>query len=128
MLLLILHLCPNLSLSLPSPSDNSDLRQQLSALSVGQKLKLTVDAAKDSGATFKSDDLAGATILATKHHVMGMYLTRSIKICIENSEMFHSSMMITTVFATANQCVCHTSRDEINNHIFCWLQCFQVLT
>lgn len=58
-------------------SDNSDLRQQLAALSVGQKLKLTVDTVKDSGAIFKSDDLVGATILATKHHVMGMYLTRS---------------------------------------------------
>ncbi|XP_051239912.1 protein RRP5 homolog isoform X1 [Dicentrarchus labrax] len=60
--------------------DNSDLRQQLSALSVGQKLKLTVDAAKDSGATFKSDDLAGATILATKHHVMGVNLTPGQKV------------------------------------------------
>uniref|UniRef100_A0A8C9Y0K1 Protein RRP5 homolog n=1 Tax=Sander lucioperca TaxID=283035 RepID=A0A8C9Y0K1_SANLU len=54
---------------------NSDLRQQLAALSIGQKLKLTVDTAKDCAATFKSDDLAGATILATKHHVMGVNLT-----------------------------------------------------
>ncbi|XP_029285082.1 protein RRP5 homolog isoform X2 [Cottoperca gobio] len=56
--------------------ENSDLRQQLAALSVGQKLKLTVDtSAKDSGATFKSDDLSGATIRATKHQVMGVSLT-----------------------------------------------------
>ncbi|XP_031144955.1 protein RRP5 homolog isoform X2 [Sander lucioperca] len=55
--------------------ENSDLRQQLAALSIGQKLKLTVDTAKDCAATFKSDDLAGATILATKHHVMGVNLT-----------------------------------------------------
>lgn len=68
----------NLSLSLSLLSDDSDLRQQLSALSVGEKLKLTVDSAKDSGAIFKSDDLVGATILATKHHVMGMYLTRDM--------------------------------------------------
>ncbi|XP_018520155.1 protein RRP5 homolog isoform X2 [Lates calcarifer] len=54
--------------------DNSDLRQQLAALFVGQKLKLTVDTVEDSGATFKSDDLAGATILASKHHVMGVNL------------------------------------------------------
>ncbi|XP_068581648.1 protein RRP5 homolog isoform X2 [Cebidichthys violaceus] len=59
--------------------ENSDLRQQLAALTVGQKLKLTVDTAKDSGATFKSDDLAGATITATKHHVMGVNLTSGQK-------------------------------------------------
>lgn len=63
------------NLSLSELSDNSDLRQQLAALSVAQKLKLTVDTTKDSGATFKSDDLVGATILATKHHVMGMYIS-----------------------------------------------------
>lgn len=63
----------NVSLCLSLLSEDSDLRQQLAALCVGQKLKLTVDTVKDSGATFKSDDLAGATIQATKHHVMGMY-------------------------------------------------------
>lgn len=68
----------NLSICLPLLSDNSDLRQQLAALFVGQKLKLTVDTVEDSGATFKSDDLAGATILASKHHVMGMFLTRNM--------------------------------------------------
>ncbi|KAM9856432.1 protein RRP5 homolog [Aulostomus maculatus] len=60
--------------------DNVDLRQQLAALTVGQKLKLTVDTAEDSGATFKSDDLVGATILATKHHVMGTNLTSGQKV------------------------------------------------
>ncbi|XP_076584082.1 protein RRP5 homolog isoform X2 [Chaetodon auriga] len=60
--------------------DNSDLRQQLAALSVGQKLKLTVDTVMDSGATFKSDDLAGASIQATKHHVMGVNLTPGQKV------------------------------------------------
>ncbi|XP_044047429.1 protein RRP5 homolog isoform X2 [Siniperca chuatsi] len=60
--------------------DDSDLRQQLAALSVGQKLKLTVDTAKDSGATFKSDDLGSATILATKYHVMGVNLTPGQKV------------------------------------------------
>lgn len=53
--------------------DNSELQQQLAALSVGQKLKLTVDTVNDTGATFKSDALIGATILANKHHMMGMY-------------------------------------------------------
>ncbi|XP_034095029.1 protein RRP5 homolog [Gymnodraco acuticeps] len=56
--------------------ENSDLHQQLAALAVGEKLKLTVDtSSKDSGATFKSDDLTHATILATKHHVMGANLS-----------------------------------------------------
>ncbi|KAM7418676.1 hypothetical protein PAMA_016009 [Pampus argenteus] len=59
--------------------DNGDLRQQLAALSVGQKLKLTVDTA-DDGAIFKSDDLVGATIMATKHHVMGVSLTPGQKV------------------------------------------------
>ena len=54
-------------------SDSSELRQQLAALSVGQKLKLTVDSVKDSGATFKSDDLVGASVLANKYHMMGTY-------------------------------------------------------
>ncbi|XP_071359529.1 protein RRP5 homolog isoform X2 [Trachinotus anak] len=59
---------------------NSDLRQQLAALSVGQKLKLTTDTVKDTGATFTSDDLAGATILGSKHHVMGVNLTPGQKV------------------------------------------------
>ncbi|KAF7663388.1 hypothetical protein LDENG_00211330 [Lucifuga dentata] len=60
--------------------DNSDLYQQLAALSVGQKLKLTVDTVMDSGATFKSDDLVGASITATKHQVMGVNLTSGQKV------------------------------------------------
>uniref|UniRef100_UPI0037E730AC protein RRP5 homolog n=1 Tax=Semicossyphus pulcher TaxID=241346 RepID=UPI0037E730AC len=60
--------------------DNSDLRQQLAALSVGEKLKLTVDNVKDTDATFKSGDLVGATITATKHHVMGVTLTPGQKV------------------------------------------------
>uniref|UniRef100_A0AAQ4Q1H9 Protein RRP5 homolog n=1 Tax=Gasterosteus aculeatus aculeatus TaxID=481459 RepID=A0AAQ4Q1H9_GASAC len=43
---------------------DSDLRQQLAALIVGQKLKLTVDTV-DSGARFKSDNLAGNCVLAS---------------------------------------------------------------
>lgn len=54
------------------PSDDSELRQQLAALSVGQRLKLTVNAEIGNGATFVSDELQGATIQASKHHVMGM--------------------------------------------------------
>ncbi|XP_068178536.1 protein RRP5 homolog isoform X2 [Antennarius striatus] len=60
--------------------DNSDLRQQLAELSVGQKLKLTVTTETGNGATFKSDDLSGATILATKHHVTGLDLVPGQKV------------------------------------------------
>ncbi|CAK6962864.1 protein RRP5 homolog [Scomber scombrus] len=60
--------------------DNSELHQQLAALSIGQKLKLTVDTVKESGAIFKSDDLVGASIMATKHHVMGVSLTSGQKV------------------------------------------------
>ncbi|MEQ2212516.1 hypothetical protein XENOCAPTIV_000763, partial [Xenoophorus captivus] len=49
--------------------DDSELRQQLAALSVGQKLKLMVDSVVENGAKFKSDDLPGAAILANKHHM-----------------------------------------------------------
>ncbi|XP_056228146.1 protein RRP5 homolog isoform X2 [Seriola aureovittata] len=59
--------------------DNSDLRQQLAALSVGQKLKLTTDTVSDNGATFTSDDLVGVSILASKNHVMGVNLTSGQK-------------------------------------------------
>ncbi|XP_037329147.2 protein RRP5 homolog [Pungitius pungitius] len=59
--------------------ENSDLLQQLASLIVGQKLKLTVDTV-DSGARFKSDDLVGATITATKDQVMGVELTLGQKV------------------------------------------------
>lgn len=55
-----------------SLSGASELHQQLAGLSVGQRLKLTVNAMADNGATFVSDNLPGATIQATKHHLMGM--------------------------------------------------------
>ncbi|XP_068445534.1 protein RRP5 homolog isoform X2 [Clinocottus analis] len=63
--------------------ENRDLCQQLAALTVGQKLKLTVDTVTDGcGATFKSDDLAGVTIMATRHHVMGVNLTSGQKVTV----------------------------------------------
>ncbi|TMS23923.1 Protein RRP5-like protein [Larimichthys crocea] len=74
--------------------DNSDLRQQLAALSVGEKLKLTVDTVTDSGAIFTSDDLAGATIQATKHHVMGSKLTPGQKV---TAAILHIDIMSTCI-------------------------------
>ncbi|XP_042340555.1 protein RRP5 homolog isoform X2 [Plectropomus leopardus] len=74
--------------------DDSGLRQQLAALCVGQKLKLTVDTVKDSGATFKSDDLAAATIQATKHHVIGFNLTPGQQV---TAVVLHVDIMLTCV-------------------------------
>ncbi|XP_070830544.1 protein RRP5 homolog isoform X2 [Chaetodon trifascialis] len=74
--------------------DNSDLRQQLAALSVGQKLKLTVDTVMDSGAIFKSDDLVGASIQATKHHVMGVNVTPGQKV---TAAILHIDILSTCV-------------------------------
>lgn len=59
---------------LTSALNKGDLHQQLHALSLGQKLKLTVDTVDDSGAVFKSDDMTGATIVASKDHVTGRSL------------------------------------------------------
>ncbi|XP_068606968.1 protein RRP5 homolog [Brachionichthys hirsutus] len=60
--------------------DNGDLRRQLAELSVGQKLKLTVSTETGNSATFKSDDLSGATIRATKRHVTGSNLMPGQKV------------------------------------------------
>ncbi|KAK0155877.1 Protein RRP5 [Merluccius polli] len=59
--------------------ENSGVHQQLLALTVGQKLTLTVDVLED-GATFKSDKLMGVTIAASKHHVIGVTLTMGQKV------------------------------------------------
>ncbi|XP_029949686.1 protein RRP5 homolog isoform X2 [Salarias fasciatus] len=60
--------------------DEDDLRRALAALCVAQRLKLTVDGVKDDGATFKSDDLGGATIQASKHGMTGVNLTEGQKV------------------------------------------------
>ncbi|XP_061625770.1 protein RRP5 homolog isoform X1 [Phyllopteryx taeniolatus] len=61
--------------------DTRDLYQQLAALSVGQRLKLVVDTVKNGdGTNFKSDELVGATIQATKYHVIGFQLTPGQKV------------------------------------------------
>ncbi|KAG8015141.1 Protein RRP5-like protein [Nibea albiflora] len=74
--------------------DNSDLRQQLAALSVGEKLKMTVDTVTESGAIFKSDDLVGATIQATKHHIFGSKLTPGQKV---TAAILHIDIMSTCI-------------------------------
>lgn len=63
-----------------SLSGDSELHQQLAGLSVGQRLKLTVNTVADNSSTFVSDDLHGATIQATKHHVTGMLCTLTVTI------------------------------------------------
>uniref|UniRef100_A0A3B3XK79 S1 motif domain-containing protein n=1 Tax=Poecilia mexicana TaxID=48701 RepID=A0A3B3XK79_9TELE len=52
----------------------------LAALTVGQKLKLTVDSATQDGAKFKSDNLPGADVVASKRHVAGVSLTPGQKV------------------------------------------------
>nr|XP_057914269.1 protein RRP5 homolog isoform X2 [Doryrhamphus excisus] len=74
--------------------DTTDLRQQLAALSIGQRLKLVVDTEVDDGAVFKSDDLPGATILATKHHVTGFQLSPGQKV---TSVVLYVDIHLTTV-------------------------------
>uniref|UniRef100_H3C389 Protein RRP5 homolog n=1 Tax=Tetraodon nigroviridis TaxID=99883 RepID=H3C389_TETNG len=58
----------------------SELHQQLAGLSVGQRLKLTVNTTADNGATFVSDDLHGATVQATRQHVTGVNLVPGQKV------------------------------------------------
>ncbi|XP_029707294.1 protein RRP5 homolog isoform X2 [Takifugu rubripes] len=74
--------------------DDSELRQQLAALSVGQRLKLTVNTATDNGATFVSDELHGATIQASKHHVTGMNLVPGQKV---TAVILHIDLLSTCV-------------------------------
>lgn len=63
-----------------SMRENSDLRQQLAELIIGQRVKLTVDSVEDAHATFKSDELMGATITATKNHFIGLKLVPGQKV------------------------------------------------
>ena len=72
LLSLSLSLCvPLLSLS-PLSSEDSELHQQLSVVTLGQRLKLSVEQVKeDESVSLVCDDLKGATVLATKHHSMG---------------------------------------------------------
>uniref|UniRef100_A0AAV2LNK6 Protein RRP5 homolog n=1 Tax=Knipowitschia caucasica TaxID=637954 RepID=A0AAV2LNK6_KNICA len=60
--------------------ENNDLRQQLSNLGIGQKMKLTVDSVEEAHATFKSDEINGATITATKQHFIGQKLSAGQKV------------------------------------------------
>ncbi|TNM85943.1 hypothetical protein fugu_008214 [Takifugu bimaculatus] len=64
------------------------------ALSVGQRLKLTVNTATDNGATFVSDELHGATIQASKHHVTGMNLVPGQKV---TAVILHIDLLSTCV-------------------------------
>ena len=52
--------------------EGSGARQELLELTVGQKLTLAVEEAPEGGgATFKSDELTGVAIAASKPHVLG---------------------------------------------------------
>ncbi|RVE75742.1 hypothetical protein OJAV_G00001760 [Oryzias javanicus] len=74
--------------------DATELTQNLAALSVGERLKLTVDSVKDDGAVFKSDRLTGATVLASKQHMMGVSLTVGQKV---SAPVLHVDLLSTCV-------------------------------
>lgn len=58
------------------PPGDSDLLQQLSSVSLGDKLKLTVGMTREDGSvTLTSDQLSHATVLASKYHVTGRSYT-----------------------------------------------------
>ncbi|XP_066549502.1 protein RRP5 homolog [Amia ocellicauda] len=60
---------------------DSELAENLSTLTIGQKLKMTVDEVRDDDSiSFKSDQYAGATILATKHHLTGVTVSQGQKV------------------------------------------------
>lgn len=55
---------------------DSDLMQQLSAVSLGDKLKMTVDVTREDGSVIlTSDQLSHATVLASKYHVTDVNTT-----------------------------------------------------
>lgn len=59
-------------IALVLPPGDSDLMQQLSAVSLGDKLKMTVDVTREDGSVIlTSDQLSHATVLASKYHVTG---------------------------------------------------------
>ncbi|CAL8388333.1 unnamed protein product [Arctogadus glacialis] len=61
--------------------EGSGVRQELLELTVGQKLTLAVEEAlEEGGATFKSDELTGVAIAASKPHVLGVTLTPGQKV------------------------------------------------
>ncbi|KAJ8001870.1 hypothetical protein DPEC_G00173890 [Dallia pectoralis] len=56
--------------------EDSDSLKQLSAVTIGQKMKMMVDEVRPDGSvTFKCDELCSATVLATKEHVQGTLVT-----------------------------------------------------
>lgn len=70
----------------PLSSGDSDVLEQLSSVSLGDKLKMTVDVTREDGSvTLTSDQLRDATVLASQHHVTG----QSIKIL-----HLHTSLVI----------------------------------
>ncbi|KAF4075156.1 hypothetical protein AMELA_G00231350 [Ameiurus melas] len=55
---------------------DSDLMQQLSAVSLGDKLKMTIDVTREDGSVIlTSDQLSLATVLASKYHVTDVNTT-----------------------------------------------------
>ncbi|XP_056628224.1 protein RRP5 homolog [Triplophysa dalaica] len=59
----------------------SDLLEQLSSVSVGDKIKMVVEDVKEDGTvTLTSDQLSEAIVLASKHHTTGVNTTAGCKV------------------------------------------------
>uniref|UniRef100_A0A3P9LQM6 Protein RRP5 homolog n=1 Tax=Oryzias latipes TaxID=8090 RepID=A0A3P9LQM6_ORYLA len=80
-----------------SSREGAELAQSLAALSVGERLMLTVDSVKDSGAIFKSDRLTSATVLASKQHMTGVNLTVGQKV---SAPVLHVDLLSACVYVS----------------------------
>ncbi|XP_046899644.1 protein RRP5 homolog isoform X2 [Hypomesus transpacificus] len=75
--------------------EDSELHQQLSVVTLGQRLKLSVEQVKeDESVSLVCDDLKGATVLATKHHSMGVKVSPGQKV---NAVVLHVDPLSTQV-------------------------------
>lgn len=64
-----------------SAREKSDVLEQLSAVSLGDKIKVTVgDTREDGSVTVSSDRLSEATVLASKSHTEGLNVTPGCKV------------------------------------------------
>lgn len=80
------------SLSLFLPLADSDVLQQLSSVSLGDKLKLSVDVTREDGSVIlTTDQLSHATVLASKYHVTGTW--RHYTLCVIYCGLKHFTLL-----------------------------------
>ncbi|KAJ8365798.1 hypothetical protein SKAU_G00146290 [Synaphobranchus kaupii] len=90
---------------------DGELLQFLSTLTLGHKLKMTVDEVKDDGtAMFVADQHKGATVLATKYHLAGVTVTPGQKVTgvVLHVDIFTSQVHVSLLsHLVANKKVLH---------------------